>query len=591
MWAFETSDPSFRPAHANDGPTSAWVELVDGARLAVAVSPMRRAGERAATDAGAPGPAASGPAILDSAAPAPAPAIVPWPNEVALAPGDAFAPDALVVAPGSPDALFEEALAVERTRAMLFPDEPPIYRADASPAGSDRRADRRVALTSRDGAAGGSAGGAAEGYRIEFGDAAVEIVAAARAGLHRALVALAQAVRGARADAAAHPFPPPGSRIVDAPHHGWRGVHLDVARRFRTVAEVERVIALASWYRLNRFHWHLTDDEAWRLESRAYPELTDIAATRGPGRAIPSQHGDGVGGHAGAYTRDDVARVVRFAAERHVDVVPEIDLPAHCTAALRALPGLADPAEAPGGYVSVHGYANNALNPAMPAARAFADTVVDELVALFPGPVVHLGGDEVAEGAWRGSPAARALADSLGLADTAALQGRFLAALRERVNGHGRTLAVWDDGVGADWAPGGVIATVWRDAALGDRLAARGFDVVMTPAQAFYLDMACSTDWDAPGASWAGASSLADAYAFDATLDAARAHRLLGVQAGIWAEHLREGAMFDALVLERLAAIAEQGWTAPGERSWARFAAALGVAGPSRLLCRSAPPA
>ena len=413
--------------------------------------------------------------------------------------------------------------------------------------------------------------------------AAIDVTAADPAGLHHALVTLAQAVRAARVDAARYPFPGPGSRIVDAPRHRWRGVHLDVARRFRAVADVRRLIALASWYRLNRFHWHLTDDEGWRLEIAAHPALTAIGAARGPGRAIPSQHGDGAGGHAGFYTRADVADVVAFAAERHVDVVPEIDLPAHASAALRALPWLADPDEAAASYVSVHGFRNNALNPALSSVRAFAETVVDEVLALFPGPVLHLGGDEVAAGAWHASPVARRLAESLGLASTAALQGRFLAALRERVGAAGRTLALWDDGIGPDWAPGGVIATVWQDAALGARLAARGFDVVMSPAQAFYLDMACSGDWDAPGAGWAGHSDTAHTYAFEAHLDGVPDDRLLGVQAGIWSEHLRDGRVFDALVLERLAAVAEQGWTDPAARSWDRFARAVAAAGPERL--------
>jgi hexosaminidase len=184
-------------------------------------------------------------------------------------------------------------------------------------------------------------------------------------------------------------------------------------------------LATMAWYKLNRFHWHLTDDEGWRIEISAYPELTTIGSTRGMGKAIPPQLGDSAVGTHGFYSKSDVSAIVGYAADLHIDIMPEIDMPGHATAALRSLPWLVDPGERKSSYLSIQGFCNNALNPAVPETDVFVNKLVDEIVELFPGPVVHIGGDEVPPSAWHESPLAVAQASGSGLACTVQLQTLF----------------------------------------------------------------------------------------------------------------------------------------------------------------------
>jgi hexosaminidase len=348
------------------------------------------------------------------------------------------------------------------------------------------------------------------------------------------------------------------------PVHEWRGLHIDLARQFLPAVDVEWLIDLAAWQRLNRLHLHLTDDEAWRVPVAAYPALTEVGAWRGHGLPIPALLGSGADPSGGAYTVGDIRRWVRRAAELGVDVVPEIDLPGHCFAALAAVPDLRDPVDT-SGAVSVQHFVDNVLVPGLPSTAPFLEAVFGELADLFPGPWVHLGGDEVPAGAWSGSPAAQQYARDRGLAGTDAIAAAFMTDVIGLVKtATGRQVGVWQEAAecGALHPDDGYVVG-WKSSADCRRLAAAGYQVVAAPAEVYYLDMASDAEWRSAGASWAGSTSVADIEDYDVTAGwtTTEKARLLGVQACLWTEHVPDRATLVHLVFPRLDAIAASAWT------------------------------
>ncbi|PIO98179.1 beta-N-acetylhexosaminidase [Pleomorphomonas carboxyditropha] len=539
VWRFSLGDIAGAPQHRGEGIVSAYMTLADGARWPVTVGDLRH-------EASGQG-AAAGPAVY---------ALTPWPAEAELTPSDRL-PGYLVPADG---ATADELSAVSTMTALfrrLFPLEPVPFSLMALPG------DRLLRFAS-DAALG------REAYRLDFRDDDVLLTAAGPAGRQYGLTALGQLSRGARAGCR---FPAHG-HIADAARFAWRGCHLDTARRFFSVADVARFLDILAYLRLNIFHWHLSDDEAWRLEIRGYPELTSIGSQRGPEAALPPQLGDGHHSSGGFYSHADVRALVAQAARLNIGIVPEIDIPGHGTAALAALPALADPDEPAGAYASVQGFANNALNPAVGLTWTVLGAVFDDLAELFPSPYLHVGGDEVAEGAWLFSPLARRLMADLGVDGAEALQSHFMRKVQAMLGQRGRKLAGWNEvGNGDGVETEGTLLTVWQKAAIGAGLARRGYDIVMAPAEAYYLDMARSSDWDEAGMSWAGATSLEAAYAYEVGDDipADLLPKLKGIQACIWTELIASRAHFNHLVFPRLAAVAEAGWTPTARKDWSRF--------------------
>jgi hexosaminidase len=389
---------------------------------------------------------------------------------------------------------------------------------------------------------------ATEAFTIDGRD----VTAGSDAALRSAFLTLAGARR--RGD------DPTGSHT---PVHSWRGLHIDLARQFVPAADVEWLLDVAAWRRLNRVHLHLTDDEAWRVPISAYPALTEVGAWRGHGLAVPPLLGSGAATFGGAYRVEDIRRWVRHAADLGIELVPEVDLPGHCFAALAAVPDLRDP-EDTSGAVSVQYFVDNVLVPGLASTRQFLEAVFGELAALFPGPWIHLGGDEVPAGAWAGSPAAQRYAAERGLDGTEAIASAFMADVIDLVkSATGRSIGVWQEAAesGAlDPDDGYVVG--WKSGADCRRLAAAGYQVVAAPAEVYYLDMAADTDWDSPGASWAGSSSVADIEAYDVAAgwtDSERAN-LLGIQACLWTEHVHDHATLHSLLIPRLDAIAASAW-------------------------------
>jgi hexosaminidase len=393
-------------------------------------------------------------------------------------------------------------------------------------------------------------------YELTADDSDAEMVVAASdvAGFRHGFVTLAQLLRTSS---------PARMRIADGPAYEWRGLHVDLARQFFAASDVGRLVDLAAWRKLDRLHLHLTDDEAWRVPIDGYPELTDVGAWRGHGLAIPPLLGSPAAATGGSYTVEEIRTWVERAAELGVVIVPEVDLPGHCHAALTAVPSLRDPDDTTAAQ-SVQRFVDNALYPGLPATIRFVEAVFGALAVMFDGPWLHVGGDEVAPGVWARSPVVAHYAATRGLDGAGAVEASFMAdviASVRRVTG--RRVGAWQEAAelgGLQPADGYVVA--WKSAADARVLAEAGFDVVISAPDAYYLDMALDDEWTSPGASWAGNVGLNDVCAFEpgAGWSSDARQRLLGIQACVWTEHIRSASTFDELVFPRLDAIAERAW-------------------------------
>ncbi len=531
-WRFTVRAINVPLRHWSEAAQAAYLVLADGTTADVTVELCRPGGT-------APGTPVLGLAQAEGGRLDDGLALVPWPHHV-VAEGATTPPPGLSVNPEGDFAAL---------CALLFPGEQLV-----DPAGIP------VALESAD--------LPEEAYHLHFAGGQARIAAGGPSGHLYGQIALAQLLRAARADPASCRFPA-RLTIEDAPEHGWRGTHLDVARQYYPPDELARFIATLAWNRINRFHLHLTDDEAWRFELPAYPELTARGAWRGHGLAIPPLLGSGAARHGGAYSRAELAALVALAGRFGITVVPEIDVPGHCFAALAALPWLRDPGET-GEYWSIQAFPNNSLNPAVPAMLPFVEAAFGELLDIFPGKWVHVGADEVPHDAWTTSPLATGRA-------APALQAGVLRHLHAMLRAAGRVTTAWEEGsLGGGITPEAALLIAWQSPASAPPLAAAGYDVVVAPAQHYYLNMALDPGWWEPGASWAGWSSIAATYQFDpaALFTSGATGRLAGVQCCIWSEQLHDRRVFRRLVFPRLSAVAETGWTAPARKDWRRFAAA-----------------
>ncbi|MEW1635829.1 beta-N-acetylhexosaminidase [Streptomyces sp. NPDC093801] len=426
-----------------------------------------------------------------------------------------------------------------------------------------------------------------EAYRLEIGADGVELTGGDAAGLFWAAQTLRQLL-GPDAYRRA-PLRPgrtwdlPYARIADAPRFGWRGLLLDVARHFMPKDGVLRYIDLLAAHKLNVLHLHLTDDQGWRVEIRRHPNLTRTgswrARSRWGHRASPLWNETP---HGGFYSRDDLREIVAYAAERHVRIVPEIDIPGHSQAAIAAYPwlGNADVVDTAAlGVWDDWGVSENVLAPTEEVLR-FYEEVFEELLELFPpevSPFVHVGGDECPKAQWRASATAQARIRELGVDGEDGLQSWFIRHFDRWLADRGRRLIGWDEILEGGLAEGAAVSS-WRGYAGGIAAAEAGHDVVMCPEQQVYLDHRQADGPDEP-VPIGYVRSLEDVYRFEPVppkLSPEAAAHVLGAQANVWTEVMEHQGRVDYQVFPRLAAFAEVVWSRlpePESRDWAGFEA------------------
>ena len=429
---------------------------------------------------------------------------------------------------------------------------------------------------------------AAEGYTLNVAADGITITAATTAGLFYAFQSVEKMLPGnvmaGVADPAVTSYDLPLVSIEDEPRFGYRGFMLDVARHFFTVEEVKRILDMMAIYKLNRFHWHLSDDQGWRVEIKKYPKLTTIGATAKNCYVTDMKYGpywtNKVYGPY-FYTKEELKDVVAYAKARHIEIIPEIDMPGHFVAAMTAYPEYSC---WPNGSHEVWingGISSDVLNVANPAAVQFAKDILTEIMDIFPYDYIHIGGDECPTSAWEGNAECQALYNSLGLSSYRELQSHFIKDMGDYIKENGRKLVVWNESITADGADTDLIkatdATVfcWMPAAEGAKKAAQlGLNNVFTPWGPYYINRKQSSDAGEPSAAGDGTDTVEKTYNTEAVptdISAELAKYYTGVQGTFWTEHVATRDYLEYLAFPRFQAIAEAGWTPKSGKNFDNF--------------------
>ena len=420
---------------------------------------------------------------------------------------------------------------------------------------------------------------AREGYRLEVDAKQIRIEGNDDAGafygiqtLRKALPHLSEGQKGKT------PVTVPATRVSDAPRFGYRGMELDVARHFVAPDSVKRFIDLLALHNINRFHWHLTDDQGWRIEIKRYPRLTTVGSQRAQ-TVIGHNTGKYDGRpHGGFYTQEQCRDIVRYAAERNITVIPEIDLPGHMVAALAAYPELG----CTGGPYEVRqfwGVADDVLCAGNPKTYEFIDNVLDEVTKIFPSTYVHIGGDECPKDRWKKCPKCQAfirehhLEAEGGHTAEERLQSYVIRHASEHLAQHGRRIIGWDEILEGGLAPGATVMS-WRGEKGGIEAAKSGHDAIMTPNSYLYFDYYQSKNTAEEPEAIGGYLPLERVYAYEPIpngTDEATARHFIGVQANIWTEYIPTFRGVEYMALPRAAALAEIQWRPRGVRNYQEF--------------------
>ena len=402
-------------------------------------------------------------------------------------------------------------------------------------------------------------------YKLQIDEKGALLSAGTREGLFNAAQTLAQLLE-------ASPNAVPAVSIHDSPRFAWRGYMLDESRHFSGETAVKRLLDAMAHYKLNRLHWHLTDSAGWRIEIKRYPKLTSIG-----GRGNETDRSDNA--PVQFYTQEEIKRIVAYAADRHITIVPEIDMPGHADAAVLAYP------EHDGGGMIQKGnpkkWPNFTFNPAKPETLAFLDDILKEVAPLFPNAgMIHFGGDEVNFGwkKWPELPDVQALMKKENLKDLPAIETWFNRRMAGTINGLGLKTGGWDEIAERGLPKDKTVVFWWRHDKPGILRKALddGYPLVLCPRRPLYFDF-LQDPAHKTGRNWGGINPLADVYEFPAGLKLSEKDekQVLGLQACLWTETCLTQARRDFLTWPRLVAVAESGWTAPNRKDFASFEARL----------------
>ncbi len=380
----------------------------------------------------------------------------------------------------------------------------------------------------------------------------------------------------------------PWVNISDYPRFAYRGLHLDVGRHFMPVDFIKKYIDYIAQHKMNYFHWHLTEDQGWRIEIKKYPRLTQVGAYR-YGTITGKKPGTGNTNtkHGGFYTQAQVKEIVAYAAKRYVTIIPEIELPGHSSAAIAAYPELScfpkEPTVIPGGNGSIAskkaggklvqetwGVFEDVFCPTEYTFQ-FLQDVLDEVMTLFPSKYIHIGGDECPKEAWKRSAFCQQLIKEKGLKDEHELQSYFIQRIEKHINKKGRTIIGWDEILEGGLAPNALVMS-WRGESGGIEAAKQNHQVIMTPGSHVYFDYAQSENEDSITIS--GYTPIEKVYAYEAIpaeLPADKHHFVMGAQANVWTEYMTNPRKVEYMIFPRLAALSEVLWTPKEKRSWEAF--------------------
>jgi hexosaminidase len=429
-----------------------------------------------------------------------------------------------------------------------------------------------------------AASGDVEGYTLSVDTRSIILRSPSAAGLFRGVQTLRQLLppqAETEGGLTGETLPEvPACYITDEPRFGYRGLHLDVSRHFFTVEEIKRYLDIMALHKFNVFHWHLTDDQGWRLEIKKYPELTTTGSQRretlvGHGGRPPFVYD--ATPYGGYYTREQARDIVRYAADRFITVIPEIEMPGHAVAALASYPWLS----CTGRKMEVltrWGVSDDVYCAGRDTVFAFLEEVLDEVMQIFPSEYIHIGGDECPKTRWERCPACQRRIREEGLNDEDELQSWFITRIEKYLNDHGRKIIGWDEILEGGLAPGATVMS-WRGVKGGIEAAAMKHDVIMTPSSHMYLDY-YQCDPEGEPLAIGGYSPLEWVYSFEPVPDALAGEGqkyVLGLQGNVWTEYIATMSHLEYMAFPRAFAIAETGWTPERKKDFEEFLARLAV--------------
>jgi hexosaminidase len=411
-----------------------------------------------------------------------------------------------------------------------------------------------------------------EGYQLIINNFGVTIRANTAHGAFYGIQTLLQLLVGKTKDGA-FTFSPslPSVEISDQPRFAWRGMHLDVCRHFYDKEFVKKYIDLLAYHKMNTFHWHLTEDQGWRIEIKKYPRLTEIGSYRS--ETMVEKNWDKMDGipHQGFYTQEDIREIVQYAADRFITIVPEIEMPGHSLAALAAYPHLGCTG-GPYEVAKTWGVFDDVYCAGKDSTLLFLKDVLNEVVALFPGTYIHIGGDECPKKQWEKCPDCQNRIKTEELKNEFELQSWFIREIESYLLGQGKKLIGWDEILEGGLAPEATVMS-WRGEKGGIAAAQMGHDVVMSPNDLCYFDHYQGPEESEPLAI-GGFTSLKDVYGYQvipSSLSKQEAKHILGAQANVWTEYITTEEHLEYMILPRMSALAEVLWINTHQRDFETF--------------------
>ncbi|QOG00741.1 beta-N-acetylhexosaminidase [Flavobacterium sp. MDT1-60] len=427
-----------------------------------------------------------------------------------------------------------------------------------------------------------------EGYTFKSGKNGVEITGNAAIGTFYGMQTLIQLLPVEKSKNLAIA----AVEVKDEPRFAYRGAMLDVGRHYFPVAFVKKYIDYLALHKMNYFHWHLTEDQGWRIEIKKYPKLTEIGSKRN-GSIIGSYPGKGSDNtpEGGFYTQEEVKDIVKYASDRFITVIPEIEMPGHSSAAIAAYPELScfpnEKTQLPDNMISAKSkqeMANGRIKIVQETWGVHSDVyvpseytfkflqdVIDEIVVLFPSKYIHVGGDESPKDAWKRSEFCQQLIKEKGLKDEHGLQSYFIQRMEKYINGKGRTLIGWDEILEGGLAPNAVVMS-WRGEEGGIAAAKENHQVIMTPGSHVYLDH--SQTKNEKEVTIGGYLPIETVYSYEPVpkeLNEQQAKYVLGAQGNVWTEYMANPAKVEYMIFPRLSALSEVLWSSKENKNWSGF--------------------
>ena len=409
--------------------------------------------------------------------------------------------------------------------------------------------------------------GIKEAYELKITETEIMINATHPTGIFYALQSLQQLMIGAEDGKIAV------MNITDSPRFEWRGMHLDCSRHFFSVEEVKKYLDYMALYKMNNFHWHLTEDQGWRIEINAFPKLTEIGYWR-DGTMVgkyDQQEYDTIR-YGGFYTQEEIKEVVAYAKERHINVVPEIEMPGHSLAALAAYPELSctggpfQVAQGWGVFEEVYCAGNEKV-------FEFLETVMDEVLELFPSEYIHIGGDESPKTRWKNCEKCQKRIADAGLADEHELQSYFIQRMERYLNAKGRKIIGWDEILEGGLAPNAAVMS-WRGTEGGIAAAKESHYVVMSPGSPCYFDHYQVENKEEEPLAIGGYNPLHKVYAYEPIPKALNSYEskfIMGAQGNVWTEYMKTFSQVEYMALPRMLALSEVLWSQPEDKNYQDF--------------------